>query len=516
VHLGSTVMSSVSAMALVMLLILTGVVSGCSGEAPEPRPLSVLFISVDTLRSDRLGAYGYAKANTPAIDQFASEGALFENVYCDVPWTTASMTSVMTGLFSTEHGLQAPWLKLPDSQVTAAEIFRDHGYQTAAVIGIFSLDAAYGLNQGFDTYDDDFSLPAIVHPDQPADKHIDLEVTEDLQAYALLAEAKVYNDAYKRDADVTDSALSWLEENKSEPFFLWAHYFGPHERLMFGKDLADNRIRIIADYDRELTDADTAIGRLLEGLDDLGLRENTLVILSSDHGQTLGERGAIGHGRDLLEPEVRIPLIVRYPSQVEAGLRIPDVVRSVDLLPTFLDYAGIAEDDLPQRFAGRSVRALIDGEETAERLAYMDLHVVMPTLMDDDEGEHFFGAVHFQALRKGKWKLVKGDLLAPCTKGGGEVEWTMLGLDPKGREGAIQLPDDECAENGFTSLFDVSQSGPRLARESSDVTSKHPEIVEALSEILEDLAANKGQADHFDLSPDQERRLKSLGYLQDE
>jgi arylsulfatase A-like enzyme len=506
-------------MSLMVLMVLIGAISGCSQEAPEPRPFSILFISVDTLRSDRLGAYGYEKAKTPKIDQFASEGALFENMYCDVPWTTASMTSVMTSLYSTEHGLQAPWLKLPEEQLTVAEIFLDHGYRTGAVIGIFSLDAAYGLNQGFEDYDDDFSLPAIVHPDQPADKHIDLEVTEDLQAYARLAEAKVYNDAYKKDSDVTDSALTWLAENQDESFFLWAHYFGPHERLMFGKDLADNRVRIIADYDRELTDADTAIGRLLDGIDSLGLRENTLVILSADHGQTLGERGAIGHGRDLLEPEVRIPLIVRYPSRVEAGLRIPEVVRSVDLVPTFLDYAGISEfagADVLDRFAGRSVRPLIAGEESTPRLAYMDLHVVMPTLMDDDEGEHYFGAVHYQALRRGKWKLVKGDLLAPCTKGGGEVEWTMLGLDPKGREGAVKLPDDECLENGFTSLFDVSQSGPGLARESKDVTDSYPGIVQSMSETLEELAANKGQADRFELTPDQERRLKSLGYLQDE
>lgn len=499
--------------AISSLLVMAGIVSGCSGEPPEPRPFSVVFISVDTLRSDRLGAYGYAKAKTPAIDQFASESALFENAYCDVPWTTASMTSVMTGLFSTEHGLQAPWLKLPDSKLTVAEIFRDHGYRTGAVIGIFSLDSAYGLDQGFDFYDDEFSLPAFVHPDQPADKHIELEVTEDLQEYARLATEKLYNDAYKNDADVTDSALGWLNENKNEPFFLWAHYFGPHERLMFTKGLKRNRIRIIADYDRELTDADTAIGRLLEGLDELGLRENTLVILSADHGQTLGEKGAVGHGRDLLEPEVRIPLIVRYPSRVEAGLRIKEVVRSVDILPTFLDYADI---EVPDRFAGRSVRALIDGEETTDRLAYMDLHVVMPTLIDDDDGEHLFGAVHFQAVRMGKWKLVKGDLLAPCTKGGGEIEWTMLGLDPKGREGSTKLPDEECAGYGFTSLFDVSQGGPRLANENRDVKASHPEIVEELSGMLEELAANKGQADSFELTPDQERRLKSLGYLQDE
>lgn len=496
---------------LSLLVAIAAVLSGCSRSEPEPQDFSIVFISVDTLRSDRVGAYGYAKARTPAIDQLAADGALFENAYCDVPWTTASMTSVMTGLFSTEHGLQAPWLKLPESQQTMAEMLREHGFKTGAVIGIFSLDSAYGLDQGFDFYDDDFSLPAIVHPDQPADQKIELEVTEDLSAYMKLAEAKVYNDAYKRDADVTDSSLEWIEENKGEPFFLWAHYFGPHERLMFGKELADNRVRIVADYDRELADADIEIGRLLAGLDELGLRENTLVVLSSDHGQTLGERGAIGHGRDLLEPEVRIPLIVRYPESVDAGIRIPAIVRSVDILPTFLDYAGIA---VPKRLAGLSVRDLLDGnDEMTERRAFMDLHVVMPTLMDDDAGEHYFGAVHYQAIREENWKFVTGELVGPCTIGGGEIEWTMLGLDPKGREGSSELSEEECRKRKFSSLFNVRQHGPALAREAQDVSARHPDVVARLAALLEVMSTRKGEAESFELSPEQERKLKSLGYL---
>jgi arylsulfatase A-like enzyme len=104
---------------------------------------------------------------------------------------------------------------------------------------------------------------------------------------------------------------------------------------------------------------------LLKGIDDLGLRSDTLVILSSDHGQTLGERNVVGHGKDLYEPEVRIPLVLRLPSRVDGGLRIPEIVRSVDMFPTFLDYAGIAR---PDRLAGRSVRNLIDGKDEIARL----------------------------------------------------------------------------------------------------------------------------------------------------
>ena len=498
--------------AILSLFMLAGFASGCSRETPAPRPFSVIFISVDTLRSDRVGAYGYKKADTPAIDQLAAEGVLFENAYCDVPWTTASMTSFMTGLYSTQHALQAPWLKLPESRQTMAEVFQENGYKTGAVIGIFSLDSAYGLDQGFDEYDDAFSLPAIVHPTRgDSETHIELEVTDDLQAYAKLVDEKVYNDAYKSDEAVTDSSLEWLEENQDEPFLLWAHYFGPHERLIFGEGATDNRDRIVAVYDLELAQADRAIGRLLAGIDDLGLRENTLVVLSSDHGQTLGERGAIGHGRDLYEPEVRIPLIARLPSRIEAGKTIPEIVRSVDLFPTFLDYAGLTTEE---NLAGRSVRALIEDEEMTDRAAFMDLHVVMPTVLDGEGDGHVLGGVHYQALRLDKWKYVEVSMSPPCWGGDGEIEWDMLGLDPRGITDSVLLPEDQCGKYGFTGLYDVSQKGPRLAREKKDMTADHPDLVLSMAKLLEDMAENKGEAESFDLTPEQERKLKSLGYLQ--
>jgi arylsulfatase A-like enzyme len=493
------------------VVIIAGAVVGCSREVPEEtHPFSVVLITVDTLRSDRLGAYGYAAASTPAIDEFASDGALFENVYCDIPWTTASVASIMTGLFSTEHGLQQPWLRLPEGQLTMAEVFRSHGYKTGAVVGIFSLDSVYGLDQGFDSYDDDVSLPAVVLPDRSSDTKIDLKITDDLKEYSRLAEAKLHNDAYKEDGAVTDSALAWLGDNKDEPFFLWAHYFGPHERLFFIEGSRDNKTRIVADYDRDLARTDRAVGRLLRGIDDLGLRSNTLVVLSSDHGQTLGERGAVGHGHDVYEPEVRIPLLVRLPGRVDAGLRVPQVVRSVDIFPTLLDYAGIEN---PNRLAGRSVRSVIDGKELTDRLAFMDLNVVMPALLDDDDGDHYFGGVHLQALRKGKWKLVTGELAPGCWEGGGKIVWDFLRIDPKGREGATRLPDDECAGHGFTSLFDVSQAGRALAAENRDVTSRHPALAKEMDAMLSELASKKGQAESFQLTPEQEQKLKSLGYL---
>lgn len=497
---------------ILVILTIAGIGLGCQQESVESSSaFSVVFITVDTLRADRLGVTGYESATTPAIDQLASEGVLFENVYCDVSWTTASITSMMTGLFNPEHGLQAPWLKLPESQLTVAEIFRDYGYETGAVVGIFSLDSAYGLDQGFDFYDDNFSLPVIAHPDFPADQRIDLEVTEDLQEYARLAESKLFNDAYKKDADVTDDSLAWLEKNAGKPFFLWIHYFGPHERLIFGDDAANNRERIVEVYDRELSDADDAIGRLLAGIDHLGLRENTLVMLSSDHGQTLGERESIGHGRDVFEPEVRIPMIVRLPSRIEAGLRISQVVRSVDFAPTFLDYADIT---IPDQFAGLSVRNLIENGETTDRPALMDLHVVMPAMLDGEDGQHFIGGVHYQALRMGNWKLIKASMAPPCQGGDGEIQWDNVGLDIKGIKGATVLTEEECAEVGYTRLFDVSQTGSEFAMEEQDAALRHPDVVSSMTAVLDALVARKGEAESFDLTPEQERKLKSLGYLE--
>ena len=157
--------------------------------------------------------------------------------------------------------------------------------------------------------------------------------------------------------------------------------------------------------------------------------------------------------------------------------------------------------------------ASFDGEEMTDRLAFVDLNVVMPTLMDNDAGDHFFGTVHLQALRKGKWKLVKGELSPKRWTGGDQVKWDFLRIDPKGRRGSIQLPDDECAGNGFTSLFDVSQTGRLLAAEDRDVSSSHAVLARTLGKALAELAAKKGLAENFELTPEQEQKLKSLGYL---
>jgi hypothetical protein len=143
----------------------------------------------------------------------------------------------------------------------------------------------------------------------------------------------------------------------------------------------------------------------------------------------------------------------------------------------------------------------------------MDMSVVLPTLMDNDEGDHFFGGVHFQALREGSWKLLKGQLAPPCSAGGGALEWDFLRMDPRGRVGATQLADDECADQRFTSLFDVSQSGWALATEKENVISRHRDLEITMGSLIAEIASKKGQAETFELTPEQEQKLKSLGYL---
>ena len=147
------------------MVALALVVTAVIGALPRKRP-SVVLVTIDTLRPDRLGCYGHRKNATPALDRLAREGMLFENAYCDVPWTTASMSSVMTGEYSTRHGVQLGNAKLKASAVTLAEILRDRGFQTGAIIGSFPLDAVFGLNQGFDVYDADFTHPMIDVPGQ--------------------------------------------------------------------------------------------------------------------------------------------------------------------------------------------------------------------------------------------------------------------------------------------------------------------------------------------------------------
>jgi arylsulfatase A-like enzyme/Flp pilus assembly protein TadD len=308
--------------------------------APPPRP-NVLLVTIDTLRADRLGCYGYAAAATPVLDSLAARGARFATAIAHVPLTTPSHASILTGLTPLRHGVRDNGdFVLPDRIPTVAEAFHDAGYRTAAFVSGFPLDRRFGLARGFDVYDD--RLP------RGGDRR--------RSAYV------------ERPADQTSAAVrSWLEAGPASPWFLWVHYFDPHAPYEPPPDLAARFAG--RGYDGEIAFVDSQIGTLLADLDRKGLAAGTLVLVTADHGEALGEHGEETHGIFVYDATLRVPWVMAGPG-VPAGL-VPSVVaRGIDVAPTLLDLAGA----LPARdpMEGRSLGPALRGQSLPDEPAYAE------------------------------------------------------------------------------------------------------------------------------------------------
>jgi arylsulfatase A-like enzyme len=490
----------------VLLAIVALGTPGC-GEDPEARP-NVLLITVDTLRPDRLGAYGYDRIRTPHIDHLAAEGALFENVVTDTPWTTPSMSSVMTGTYPTFHGFKSTNAnRLAPENVTLAEVLEEAGYTTAAVVGSFPLDAVFQLDQGFDHYDDEFTTPIWSMPGHEFE-HIESEFFESAEQQRFFILSKALNDSRREDAEVTDAALAWLSEERAEPFFLWVHYFGPHEKPDW-KVAEDRReLRRLGMYDPDIEVTDREVGRLVDGVDAHGLAENTLVIFHSDHGESLGENGLIGHGQILNGATMRIPLVMRYPARIARGVRVSRLTMNVDIFPTVLDAVGIASD---RELSGESLLPLVGS--SAERgwaalrerfrdgrVAYMETyypaHVAFATPVNLPDGEKLKVGLIRRGVQTRDWKYVKSEphRLIDVTPG----------LVP-------EAPEELTALLVREELYHLA--GP--SGEKRNVVEQHPEVVEEMRALFErHLEAERGSAPSVpaDVDPEMKLRLKSLGY----
>ncbi len=326
-------------------------------EKVDERP-NVLLITIDTLRADHLSSYGYPLKTSPVMDRLAEEGARFSSTYSAIPLTGPSHISLFTSRFPQEHGARvngyavaedSKWLFLP-------QILERFGYSNAAFISAWPLTSRLThLGRWFDVYDED-----------------------------LKRKYQLFNSSRYAE-DVTPPAVNWLENRPKEPFFLWVHYFDPHSPYHLREGFeelepsghADNRPAPLDDemaerirsYDSEIAYADAHIGKLLGKIDELGLRDSTVVALTSDHGESLGEHGYVGHGRSLSQGIVAIPLIMRYPGVIPAGQVIDDNVSLLDVTPTILDFTigNQDEKDLPTAFAGRSLASAITAKEPIPR-----------------------------------------------------------------------------------------------------------------------------------------------------
>ncbi|MGD9347321.1 MAG: sulfatase-like hydrolase/transferase [Candidatus Aminicenantes bacterium] len=286
-------------------------------ESGVKRP-NVILITLDTTRADHLACYGYADVRTPNLDSLARRGVLFEQAAASSPLTLPSHCSILTGMYPTYHGVRINGnTALNEQQKTIAEIFSGQGYQCGAFIAAFVLDGRWGLEQGFQHYDDHFDLKKY--------KHIDLGSVQ------------------KPGNEVMDVALDWLEEKKNSPFFAWIHLYDPHTPYEPPEPyLSEYGQRGLSGlYDGEIAFMDEQIGRCLAWLDTNQLDENTIMILVGDHGEGLGSHGEGTHGYYIYDYAIHVPLIVVTPFERLRGARVSSQVGIVDIFPTLLELTGI-------------------------------------------------------------------------------------------------------------------------------------------------------------------------------
>jgi choline-sulfatase len=279
---------------------------------------SVILISVDTLRADHLGCYGYRKLRTPNLDALAQGGTLFSRVDSPVPLTLPSHTSLLSSTYPFVHGVEENGQKVADI-VTVTKVLKAHGYRTAAFIGGYVLDARFGLNQGFDVYDSPFHL----RPD-PGEEPPEV----------------------KRPGEAVLSAASgWIEAESGHPFFVFIHLYDAHRPYLQGS------------YDAEIAYVDKAIGRFQQSLAARKILQDALIVLTSDHGESLGEHGEETHGYFIYESTLWVPLIFRWPAGTAPyPARVDEPASLLDVAPALLDFLGIPA---PAQFQGHSLLRLL-------------------------------------------------------------------------------------------------------------------------------------------------------------
>jgi arylsulfatase A-like enzyme len=315
-----------AARAALFVVFAAGCGQGDARPAPPAGAPSVLLVSIDTLRADRVGAYGARYGATPRLDALAAEGARAETAIAPAPITLPSHATLFTGLYPPRHGVRHNGIfRLAEERTTLAERFADAGYATAAVVGAFVLEARFGLAQGFDHYDDDFG----------ADR----------------ASATGYPE--RRASAVTDAALRWLAA-VDRPFFLFVHYYDPHADYAPPPPFAERFAG--RPYEGEVAYVDAELGRLLDGVRARGQLEGTVVAVTADHGESLGEHGERTHSYTLYDATLAVPLVLEGPG-VPRGATLPGVVSTASVAPTLLRLAGLAP------------LAEADGEDLLARLA---------------------------------------------------------------------------------------------------------------------------------------------------
>ncbi len=411
----------------VLALLAVAVLTSCRRDASGPFPSApIVLVSIDTLRADHLPAYGYAKGETPRLDALAREAVLFENVLSPCPLTLPAHASLLTGLLPPHHGVRDNLgFTLSADQPTLATRFQAAGRPTGAAVSAFVLRAATGIARGFDQYDDALSVDAAVG--------------------ALGAQ--------QRDgARAVESLLGWIAPRAGKPFFAFLHLYEPHSPY----DPPQAYRRLADPYDGEIAYADELVGRFLDGLRRSGAYERAVIVVTSDHGEGLGDHGEREHGFLLYREAIRVPLFLRLPHGVGGGTRVASLARLVDVPATLLDLAGMSVPGLD----GASLRGALGGGRLESRSAY---------------AETFYPRFHFG--------------------------WSELVSVSDDRFQLIRAPRPE--------LFDVKTD----PRETRNLSGERPETLASMDAWLERELDRAKPAAPEAVRPEVEEALRALGYV---
>jgi len=427
--------------------------------ADPPPARNLLLITLDTLRADHLGVYGYPRPTSPALDRFAAGATVFTDATCSIPTTLPSHVSIFTGLRPTQHGVRRNGAAPDRDLVSIFDLLAANGTRTAAVIASQVVGERYLSGLGIDE---------VIYP----------------------GPKRRYQAGAKR---VTEHATAWLDAHAEEPFALWLHYYDTHEpyeppaevlrhfdrgydgelpdalatkRLVGFNKLAPGTLssadlaHVTDLYDAEIAALDRQLGLLFEALEARGLLANSLVVLVGDHGQALGESGFFGHGLRLLEPVVKVPMIVRLPGERE-GTRADSPVETIDLLPTVAELMNL---EPPTDLPGRSLVPALSGA----RLGAGSPRVVERRLYDDRPD--IVGA----AIHAGAWK-------------------------------AVFYRDEDGSETRFLGRRDSGLDGENLFTADSDEA-------RWLEAVVAGLTSGDGPVE-AEMDEEQRRMLEALGYL---
>ena len=348
--------------------------AACGGARPtasnvQPVPRHIVLVTIDTLRADRLGCYGNRDVATPNLDRLAREGALMSQATSHVPLTRPSHVTIFTGLYPAQHNIRDNVSSsLGDDVPTLAEQFERAGFETAGFVSSVVLSSQSGLARGFGTYSQKFA---------------DEEEND----------ARFLNTIQRRGDVATAEAVDWINGHGANRFFVWLHLYDPHDPYEPPEPYASR----YADrpYDGEVAWSDELVGRLDRGLADAGIRDDTLLVVTSDHGEGLGEHRESVHGFFVYETTLHVPMIARGPG-VRPGTRIDATTRLIDVFPTLLTAAGLPVPAGPNR-PGRSLFRAWKGEETLSD---------EPSFAESLTPLVHYGWSDLRSVRDGRWKYI--------------------------------------------------------------------------------------------------------------